>query len=215
MVIVKYVFTDARRPSTLSSRPAWHASRVDAAAVIADCAVRRLFPLSHERDPAREEHCFGAVTRKEPVAGVHRPPPMLVQPLFAEEFGWDGLAHAVARVYFSLPPPRRAITGVFADTYADAGAIDFFGKSYGLPPALSEQNSYYLWGTHGYDGRSLIFIGATRIDLMRRYFRSITLVATYGHPYTWVVEGPTPIYLCADPIAPLNVLWPKLRWYGA
>ena len=37
-------------------------------------------------------------------------------------------------------------------------------RSYGLPPAISSQNSYYLWGTRGYDGTTLVAIGATRID---------------------------------------------------
>ena len=35
---------------------------------------------------------------------------------------------------------------------ATPGALDFFGRRYGLPPAISSQNTYYLWGTHGYDG---------------------------------------------------------------
>ncbi len=139
----------------------------------------------------------------------------LIQPVFAEEFGWDRLASDVAAVYRALPPNVRARTAIYADTYADAGAIDFFGPRYGLPPAISSQNNYYLWGTRGYDGRELIAIGATRIDLLRRYYRSITLVRTSTEPLKWIVEGPSPIYLCRDPIAPLDAIWPNLRWYGA
>ena len=109
----------------------------------------------------------------------------------------------------------RARTAIYADTYADAGAIDFFGPRYGLPAAISSQNNYYLWGTRGYDGRELIAIGATRIDLLRRYYRSVTLVRTSTEPLKWIVEGPSPIYLCRDPVAPLDAIWPNLRWYGA
>ncbi len=142
-------------------------------------------------------------------------PPRLIQPLFAEEFGWQRLARDVAAVYDSLPPELRARTAIYADTYGDAGAIDFYGPGYGLPPAISSQNNYYLWGTHGYDGGSVIAIGATRIDLLRRYYRSVVLVRTSTEPYKWIVEGPAPIYLCRDPVAPLSVIWPHLRWYGA
>ena len=95
-------------------------------------------------------------------------PPHLVQPVFAEEFGWERLARDVAAVYHSLPPRVRAGTAVYADTYGDAGALDFYGPRYGLPPAISSQNSYYLWGTRGYDGRTMVAVGATRIDLLRR-----------------------------------------------
>jgi hypothetical protein len=142
-------------------------------------------------------------------------PSHLIQPVFAEEFGWNRLAHDVAAVYFSLPSSIRTRTGVYADTYGDAGALDFFGPHYGLPPVISSQNNYYLWGIGGYDGSTLIAIGATRIDVLRRYYRSVTLVRTSTEPYKWIVEGPAPIYLCRDPVAPLSEIWPHLRWYGA
>jgi Dolichyl-phosphate-mannose-protein mannosyltransferase len=142
-------------------------------------------------------------------------PAHLVQPLYAEEFGWRRLAHDVATVYFSLPASVRPRTAVYADTYGDAGALDFFGPNYGLPPAISSQNNYYLWGTRGYDGSTLIAVGATRIDLLRRYYRHVVLVGTSVEPYKWIVEGPAPIYLCRDPVASLSLIWPYLRWYGA
>jgi hypothetical protein len=141
--------------------------------------------------------------------------PHLIQPVFAEEFGWQRLARDVAAVYFSLPPPVREHTAIYADTYGDAGALDFFGPRYGLPAAISSQNNYYLWGTRGYNGMTLVAIGATRIDLLRRYYRSVTLARTSAEPYKWIVEGPAPIYLCRDPIAPLPIIWPNLRWFGA
>ena len=142
-------------------------------------------------------------------------PPRLIQPVFAEEFGWRRLARDVAAVYFALPARQRERTAIYADTYGDAGALDFFGPVYRLPPVLSSQNNYYLWGTHGYDGTTLVAIGATRIDRLRRFYRSVVLVRTSAEPFKWIVEGPAPIYLCRDPVAPLSVIWPELRWYGA
>jgi 4-amino-4-deoxy-L-arabinose transferase-like glycosyltransferase len=149
------------------------------------------------------------------VTGRAGTPAHLIQPIFAEEFGWQRLARDVARVYFSLPAAVRRQTAIYADTYGDAGALDFFGPRYGLPPVISSQNNYYLWGTRGYDGATLVAIGATRIALLRRFYRHVALVRTSAEPYKWVVEGPAPIYLCRDPIAPLSVIWPHLRWYGA
>jgi len=156
-----------------------------------------------------------AYTKLLGLTGRDGTPAHLIQPVFAEEFGWDRLAQDVARVYFGLPNDIRARTAIYADTYGDAGALDFFGPRYGLPPAISSQNNYYLWGTRGYDGVALVAIGATRIDLLRRYYRSVTLARTSTEPYKWVVEGPAPIYLCRDPVAPLSQIWPHLRWYGA
>ena len=47
------------------------------------------------------------------------------------------MTKAVAKVYFSLPPAERATTAIFANSYGQAGAIDFFGPKYGLPKAIS------------------------------------------------------------------------------
>src|SRR5581483_8807570 len=118
-------------------------------------------------------------------------------------------------VYYSLPPGERRNAAIYADTYGDAGALDFFGPRYRLPPAISSQNNYYLWGYRDYEGATLVAIGATRIDRLRRFFRSVVLVRTSTEPYKWIVEGPAPIYLCRYPIAPLRQIWPELRWYGA
>jgi dolichyl-phosphate-mannose-protein mannosyltransferase len=156
-----------------------------------------------------------AYTKLLGLTGRNGMPARLIQPVFAEEFGWDRLARDVAGAYFALPPPIRARTAIYADTYGDAGALEFFGPRYGLPLPISSQNNYYLWGTRGYDGSTLLAIGATQIERLRQVYRSVQLVGTSTEPYRWVVEGPAPIYLCRDPIAPLPVIWPALRWYGA
>jgi Dolichyl-phosphate-mannose-protein mannosyltransferase len=156
-----------------------------------------------------------AYTQRLGLTGRSGAPAHLIQPVFAEQFGWDRLARDVADVYFSLPPSLRRSAAIYADTYGDAGALDFFGPHYGLPPAISSQNNYFLWGYGEYDGSTLVAIGATRIDLLRRYYRSVVLVRTSTEPYKWIVEGPAPIYLCRYPIAPLHQIWPHLRWYGA
>lgn len=160
-------------------------------------------------------HTFIAYTQRLGLTGRNGTPAHLIQPIYAEEFGWRRLARDVGSVYEALPLQQRSRTGVYADTYADAGAIDFFGPQFGLPSAIGSQNSYFLWGTHGYDGSSLIAIGATRIAILKRYYRSVVLVATSNEPLKWVVEGPSPIYLCTHPIEPLSQIWPHLRWYGA
>lgn len=139
----------------------------------------------------------------------------LIQPFFAEEFGWDELAARVAQVYRALPPAERKRAGIFADTYGDAAALDFFGPRYGLPPAISGQNAYYLWGPRDYDGSVLVAVGASQANVLQAYFRNVRLVATYVHPYRWVMEGPDPIWICTGSRVPLRALWSKFKWFGA
>jgi 4-amino-4-deoxy-L-arabinose transferase-like glycosyltransferase len=137
----------------------------------------------------------------------------VIQPIYAEQFGWDRLARDVASVYNTLP--NKNAVAIYADTYADAGAIDFFGPAYDLPNAISSQNNYWLWGTRGYDGETIIAIGASRIDLVRPFYRSCKLVRISDEPLRWVVEGPTPIFICTGAMLPLDRIWPHLRWFGA
>lgn len=187
------------------------AARAAAVAVFAITAIAFL-PLSL---PVLPVDSLVGYSRVLHLTGQNGTAPRLIQPLFAEEFGWDELAHRVADVYQGLPASVRARTGVFADTYGDAGGLDFYGSRYGLPHVISAQNTYYLWGTGGYDGSTLIVVGASQAGIVRGLYRHMQLVATYGNPYKWVVEGPTPIYLCSDPIAPLPQMWPRLKWFGA
>ncbi len=158
---------------------------------------------------------FIAYSQALGLTGRKGEPPHLIQPIYAEEFGWERLTRDVAGVYDALPATTRSGTAIYADTYADAGAIDFFGPAYDLPSAIGSQNSYWLWGTHGYSGETMIAIGASRFDLLRQYYRSCKLIRTSDEPLKWVVEGPAPIYLCTGPTMPLDQIWPHLRWYGA
>jgi hypothetical protein len=191
-----------------NARPAWRASA--AVAVLVSAALLAPFTI-----PVLSAQGLIGYSKMLGVTGRNGAPAHLVQPLFADEFGWNGLARRVAGVYDRLPPGQRRRTAIFSDTYAGAAAIEFYGAQYGLPQPISAQNQYYLWGTGGYDGSSVLAIGASQADLLHVLFRHVVLVGTFVDPLRWATEGPTPIFLCTQPIAPLKDLWPRLRWYGA
>jgi hypothetical protein len=65
---------------------------------------------------------------------------------FADEFGWEDMAREVARVYYSLTPDERARTAIFGNSYAEAGAIDFYGPKYGLPHAIGNHQNLLVLG---------------------------------------------------------------------
>ncbi len=94
---------------------------------VALCAVALIsLPLSL---PVLPVQTLVSYTQALGLTGRAGAPAHLIQPVFAEEFGWDRLASDVAAVYAALPPNVRARTAIYADTYADAGAIDFFGPA--------------------------------------------------------------------------------------
>jgi len=140
--------------------------------------------------------------------------PHLIQPLYAEEFGWDAMTQMVAGVYNALPAAERADTPVYTDGYTYAGAFDFYGPEYGLPPVLSGNNNYYLWGYRRYSGKQMIAIGGSSYKLYTQLYGSVKQVAVYRDTHRWMIEGPLPIYLCTLPKMPLAQMWPLFKKYG-
>lgn len=106
-------------------------------------------------------------------------------------------------------------TAVFADSYAYASAIERYGPQYDLPRPISGHDTFWLWGTHGYDGSSVIAVGATDYHLLLRSFRSVVMVAVVRDARRAVIEGPLPIYLCRGPRKPFAQMWHRFRNYGA
>lgn len=172
-----------------------------------------LFPLSLPILPLPEYMSY------ERAIGLSRPSPPngtshLINPVFADQLGWKTMTQTVAGAFWSLPAEQRKITAVFADRYAYAGALNYYGPGYGLPTAISPNNQYYLWGTRGYSGRSMLAVGATDYWLLLKWFGSVKQIAVYRNDLRWMLEGPLPIYLCTQPRAPLAAIWPHLKYYG-
>ncbi len=131
---------------------------------------------------------------------------------WADMHGWPELAATVARIYEGLPPVQRAQAAIVGNNYGEAAAIDFFGPRYGLPPALSGHNNYWLWGTHGYSGNVVIDVNGD-CGAADHLFRTARLVTRFNPPWVISYEQNIPIMLCTGIRTPLGVLWPKLRFY--
>jgi hypothetical protein len=141
----------------------------------------------------------------------HRPAAMGQD--YADEHGWPQLAATVARVYLSLPPRDRARTAIVASNYGEAAAIDFFGAQYGLPPALSGHNQYFLWGTRGYTGDVLIDVNGD-CGAKEHLFLQSRKAAVFSAPYVMPYENDLPIMLCRGIKKPLAEIWPAVKDYN-
>jgi hypothetical protein len=131
--------------------------------------------------------------------------------LFADQFGWREMAASVGRAYTKLSPNDQRIVGIFCQNYGQAGAIDFFGKQYRLPPALSGHQNYFLWGPRGYTGDLLLVLDDDDGD-EREQFRSVQdlgPVETSRWAMPW--EQRQHIYLCRGLKKDLRQVWPTLK----
>ncbi len=179
---------------------AWPALLVATGAVLAPLAIPILPPEAYIRytralhlvPPAIETHKLGPLPQ-----------------IFADQFGWEELTATVARVYNTLPPEVRPKTAIFGQNYGQAGAIDLFGPKYGLPPAISGHQSYFLWGPRGYTGESMIVMAGRQQDLESR-FAQVQKVASVYHPYSMPYEH-FDIFYCRGLKRPLSEVWPQVK----
>jgi hypothetical protein len=84
-----------------------------------------------------------------------------------------------------------------------------FGPKYGLPPALSGHQSYFLWGPRGYTGESMIVMHGQQQDLESK-FAQVQKVASVSHPYSMPYEH-FDVFYCRGLKQPLNDIWPMLK----
>ncbi|HEX5275410.1 MAG TPA: glycosyltransferase family 39 protein [Candidatus Rubrimentiphilum sp.] len=132
---------------------------------------------------------------------------------YADMTGWPELAAEVGRIYAELPPAQRAQAAILTRNAGEAAALDVYGKRYGLPPALSGNNNYWLWGPRHFTGNVLIDVHGS-LPQERSRFDSVRLAATFRNRYAMPYENNVPIYVCLGIHRPLAALWPALQNYS-
>lgn len=128
---------------------------------------------------------------------------------YADEFNWQEMVEAVARVYHTLTPEEQAKTAIFTNNYGEAAAIDFFGAKYGLPKAICGHQNYFLWGPRNYTGEIVIRVGPT-IEDVRSGYESVAIAATIENPYALYYET-RPILVCRGRKENFQTQWDKAK----
>jgi len=129
---------------------------------------------------------------------------------YADQFGWEEIVAETAVAWNKLGTDERRDCGIFAQDYGQAGAIDFLGRRYGLPPALSGHQTYFLWGPRGYSGNCMIVLDDRRARL-EQLWSSVEYVGTSAdNPYA--LEKQIPVLICkGSKFGTLADLWPRLK----
>jgi len=132
---------------------------------------------------------------------------------FADQFGWEEIVATVNQAYSKLSPEERPGCGIFAQDYGQAGAIDFFGRRYGLPPALSGHQTYYLWGPRGYSGNCLIVLDDSK-DVLEGLFEHVEYVGR-SSDNRYALEREIPVFICRGAkFGSLAAMWPRLKHWS-
>jgi hypothetical protein len=131
---------------------------------------------------------------------------------YSDQFGWKEIADETAVAWNRIPQPERSDCGIFAQDYGQAGAIDFFGRSEGLPGAMSGDRTYWIWGPHNYSGNCMIVLD-DRKAVLERYWNQVEFIGTSA-PNPYALEQQIPVFLCkGKKFDSWANVWPRLkRW---
>ena len=131
---------------------------------------------------------------------------------YADMFGWPEKAAAVAQVYRRLTPEERSRCVIYSDNYGRCGAIDFFGRHYGLPKSIGSHNNYWLWGPGEFTGEIVIILGGGLRD-KQQLFDAVQVAGTISCPNCMPYEDNLSIYVCRGLRKPVQEVWRQLRVY--
>ena len=163
-------------------------------------------PLSEERFTAYQRWLG-----KKPESSERREVNELGQ-FYADMHGWPELAELVANTFDSLSPEEKAHATIWVRSggYGPAAAIDFFGRTRGLPQAVCGHNNYWYWGPGDGDGKAVIVVGG-RPDRVSHFFDSFEKVATFECRYCRPDENHKPVYIGRRMVPSLRSIWPDER----
>ena len=129
---------------------------------------------------------------------------------YADRFGWKEMVGEVRDAYNKLSDSEKKEVIIFGQNYGEASAVNIYGKEFGLPPAISSHNSYWMWGYQkDYNGEVMIVIGSNIKD-NSKFFESVELAAVHNNKYGMPFENVN-IYLCRKVKMPLNEMWNKIK----
>jgi Dolichyl-phosphate-mannose-protein mannosyltransferase len=132
--------------------------------------------------------------------------------LFADMLGWHDFVREVGTAFDKLSPTERARTSILVDNYGEAAALDIYGAPYGLPPALSGHNQYYLWALRGQHPVDLLNVTDDPTGL-RRYCATVTVLGMTESPYARSFENGKAVALCLALHPPLQTIWAKQKLF--
>ncbi|MBI2620200.1 MAG: glycosyltransferase family 39 protein [Ignavibacteriales bacterium] len=155
---------------------------------------------------------YARVVGIEPRAEENNPLGALPQ-LYADCFGWEELTATVVSVHRGLSPKDQSRSLIYTQNYGEAGALNFFGRHFGLPRVVSGHNNYFLWGPGTDSVHAVIIVGGEEEDHLRAFEnvqRAGVSVCTYCMPY----ENNLPIFVARGLKVPLDEAWSSTKHYN-
>jgi hypothetical protein len=93
---------------------------------------------------------------------------------FSDMLGWEEMAKKMATAYNMLDSNEKKHCTLFCDNYGMAGAVNYYGKKYGLPQAYSDNASFLYWMPDSLRIENLVLITDDQQEMTHPFIKSFT-----------------------------------------
>lgn len=133
-------------------------------------------------------------------------------PEFGETIGWPEFVETVGEAYKGLDDATRSEVAVLTTNYGTASALDLWGESWGLPPAVCGQNSYYYWSHPGSLDPALA-VGFRREWLEDDYDEIVELAVISNRAGISNEEAGRSVFLVRGARRESDAMWEAMRFF--
>jgi hypothetical protein len=148
-----------------------------------------------------------------PVSSVGSTPVPAIDPTVGDQVGWPRYVRQIGRAYLSLSDAERARTAVVTSNYGEAGAVDRYGRAYGIEHVNSGQNELYFETRPPESATTMLLVGGQEA-LAEQYFHSCRVLAHLDNDVgVDNEEQGQPIAICRGRSATWRELWPHFQHY--
>jgi hypothetical protein len=106
---------------------------------------------------------------------------------------------------------------VLAADEGEAGAVNLYGRTYGLPEAISGMNSNWLRGYGSPPPQTVIAVGFKREEV-EKIFAACEAAAQLSNPYgivnQTIGDDRNEVYVCRNIRVPWPQFWKGFQYYG-
>jgi 4-amino-4-deoxy-L-arabinose transferase-like glycosyltransferase len=124
-----------------------------------------------------------------------------------ETIGWPEFVRQVAGAYRAAGPDAV----IFTRNYGEAGAVDRYGSTLGLPDAYSGHNGFGYWGPPPDGPGQVVLVGLTPSQESRSFAGCRPYSRISNRAGIDNEENRRWISICRRPVASWSALWPRLR----
>ena len=124
---------------------------------------------------------------------------------YADMLGWEELTGIAAKAWDMIEDKNTAF--IYCENYGYAGAVTIIGKKFGLPEAVSFNESFRYWIPLVFnpDITSAVYINSEIGDDVGQIFGKITKVGSISNPLSR--EYGTSVWLLEEPTGSFNSFW--------